>query len=122
MDEPAERSGMWVGIDVGKASLHLCAIDHGGQVLWHRRTANDENAIREVIAQFRGRGRRRVSWALDMTSGATALVITLLLGAGHRVAYVPGRLVSRIGGGLAGGRGQDRSARRANDRRDRADA
>ncbi|MGW4371520.1 IS110 family transposase [Nocardia takedensis] len=94
---------MWIGIDVAKASLYLCAMDRTGRVVWQRRIINDEGAIREVIGQVRGASSRKVGWALDMTSGATALVITLLLKARQRVVYVPGRLVSRVGGGIAGG-------------------
>ncbi len=95
---------MWVGVDVAKAGLHMCAMDAGGQVLWSRRVDNTEAAITQVIGEVTGpRRRRRVGWAVDMTSGATALLITLLLAARQPVAYVPGRLVSRIASGIAGG-------------------
>src|SRR5437899_2544321 len=98
------RPGLWIGIDVGKTHLHVCAIDPAGQPVWSQRTPNTEAAITQVITKAVGaRRRRRVAWALDMTSGATALPITLLTAAQQPVSYVPGRLVSRIAGGLAGG-------------------
>lgn len=107
--QPARRArsggpGLWVGIDVAKASLHLCALDQSGHTVWSRRIPNTEDAIRQAIIDAAGPGRRRtVVWALDMTSGATALPITVLAAALQPMRYVPGRLVARVSGGLAGG-------------------
>lgn len=100
----AGRPGLWIGIDVAKTSLHLCALDACGQVVWSRRIPNTEAAIRQAITDAAGPGRRRrVAWALDMTSGATALPITVLVAARQPLWYVPGQLAARVGGGLAGG-------------------
>lgn len=41
-------------------------------------------------------------WAVDMTSGEAGLLLTLLLGTGQPVWYVPGRLVNRMAGAFPG--------------------
>ncbi|PSR40905.1 hypothetical protein C7T36_00665 [Rhodococcus sp. AD45-ID] len=32
---------VWIGIDVGKASHHACAIDDTGKALWSQKVRND---------------------------------------------------------------------------------
>src|SRR3712207_5921142 len=46
--------------------------------------------------------RETVRWAVDMTSGAAGLLITLLRAAGQPIVYVPGRLVNRMAGAFPG--------------------
>lgn len=97
----AVREKIWVGIDVGKAGHHACAVDAAGKVVFGQKVVNGQAAIEELIARA-GRKAREVVWAVDLTSGAAGLLLTLLLGTGQPVLYVPGRLVNRMAGAFAG--------------------
>lgn len=92
---------IWVGIDVGKAGHHACAVDASGKVVFSQKVVNGQAAIEELIARA-GRQAREVAWAVDMTSGAAGLLLVLLLTAKASVVYVPGRLVNRMAGAFAG--------------------
>ena len=95
------RDKIWVGIDVGKSAHHACAVDAAGKVVFSRRVANGQAAIEELIARA-AKASTEVCWAVDMTSGVAGLLLTLLLGIGDKVVYVPGRLVNRMAGAFAG--------------------
>lgn len=95
------REMIWVGVDVGKAHHHACAVDETGKVVFSKRLANSQAEIEALIARA-GRSAGRVRWALDMTSGAAGLLLAVLLGAQAQVLYVPGRLVNRMSGAFAG--------------------
>ena len=97
----AVRERIWVGVDVGKAGHHACAVDDTGKVVFSQKVTNGQAAIEELIARV-GRKARAAVWAVDMTSGAAGLLLTLLLGTGQRVLYVPGRLVNRMAGAFPG--------------------
>lgn len=43
-----------------------------------------------------------VRWAIDLTSPMALLLITVLLGAGQPVTYVPGRVVNTMTHGFRG--------------------
>ncbi|MFG1888071.1 IS110 family transposase [Micromonospora sp. NPDC049051] len=91
----------WIGIDAGKSAHHATAVDDGGQVIWSQRVANDQAAIEELI----GKGLRtaeNVTWAIDLAGSPAALAIALLLSAGQRLVYVPGRTVHRMSGAFRG--------------------
>lgn len=99
---------LWVGIDVGKQFHHACAVDATGKTVFSRKVKNRQAAIEELItrtaakAGARADGGGDVTWALDMTSGAAALLVTLLVATGQPVLAVPGRLVNRMTGAFAG--------------------
>jgi transposase len=95
------RDKIWVGIDVGKSAHHACAVDETGKVVFSQQVANGQAAIETLIARA-GKAGREVVWAVDMTSGIAGLLLTLLLGTGQSVVYVPGRLVNRMAGAFAG--------------------
>lgn len=95
------RERIWVGIDVGKASHHACAVDGTGKVVFSQQVANGQAAIEALIARA-GKAGGEVSWALDMTSGTAGLLLALLWQTGHPVRYVPGRLVNRMSGAFPG--------------------
>lgn len=95
------REKIWVGIDVGKAGHHACAVDATGKVVFSQKVVNGQAAIEAVIARARGKA-AEVVWAVDMTSGAAGLLLTLLLATGQPVIYVPGRLVNRMAGAFPG--------------------
>ncbi|WP_110341022.1 IS110 family transposase [Prauserella flavalba] len=92
---------MWVGIDVGKGFHHACAVDENGKVVFSRKVANGQAAIEQLIARTAGKA-TEVVWAVDMTSGAAGLLLTLLWATGAPVLYVPGRLVNRMAGAFPG--------------------
>jgi hypothetical protein len=85
---------VWVGIDAGQASHHAAAVDAGGKRLWSVKVANDQRQVEELIGRGAGSaGGGEVRWAVDLFSPAAALLIAVLLTAGQRVVYVPGRVV-----------------------------
>ena len=97
----AVREKIWVGVDVGKASHHACAVDDTGKVVFSQKVVNGQAAIEELIVRA-GRKARAVVWAVDMTSGSAGLLLALLLGTAQPVLYVPGRLVNRMAGAFPG--------------------
>ncbi|MDS0141422.1 IS110 family transposase [Amycolatopsis sp. CM201R] len=102
---------VWVGIDVGKGFHHACAVDAAGKIVFSRKVANGQAAIKQLITRTTTKA-AEVVWAVDMTSGAASLLITLLLATGQPVVSVPGRLVNRMAGAFAGeGKTDARDAR-----------
>ncbi|MCU7731205.1 IS110 family transposase [Actinoplanes sp. KI2] len=95
------RERVWVGIDVGKAYHHACAVDATGKVVFSKRLANGQAEIEALIARA-GKAAGQVRWALDMTSGSAGLLLAVLRQAGAELVYVPGRLVNRMAGAFAG--------------------
>ncbi|WP_039803650.1 IS110 family transposase [Nocardia araoensis] len=95
------RQRIWVGIDVGKATHHVCVMDETGKVCWSGKFGNDQRAIEAIIARAHETG-IEVQWAIDLISPLAALLITVLLTAGESVAYVPGRVVATMTGILRG--------------------
>lgn len=95
---------LWVGIDVGKQFHHACAVDGRGKTVFSRKVKNRQSAIEELIARTAAKAgsNGEVVWALDMTSGSAALLVTLLVATGQPVLAVPGRLVNRMSGAFAG--------------------
>jgi transposase len=95
------REKIWVGIDVGKASHHACAVDGDGKVVFSTSVANGQAAIEALIARAEKAG-AQVVWALDMISGVAGMLLALLVDGQREVRYVPGRLVNRMAGAFAG--------------------
>lgn len=95
------RERIWVGIDVGKAHHHACAVDETGKVVFSKRLGNGQAEIEALIARA-GKAAGRVRWAVDMTSGSAGLLLAVLRQAGAELVYVPGRLVNRMAGAFAG--------------------
>lgn len=92
---------LWVGIDAGKTSHHLAVVDPLGEVLFSQRITNDQAAIAEAIATITASG-VKVSWAVDLTSATSALLLALLTAADQEVVYIPGRTVNRMAGTFSG--------------------
>ena len=92
---------VWVGIDVGKTSHHACAVDEAGKVVWTQKVANEQRVIEELIDRAH-RSVDQVRWAIDLTSPMALMLITVLLGAGQAVVYVPGRVVNTMTGAFRG--------------------
>ncbi|MFG3227274.1 IS110 family transposase [Kitasatospora sp. NPDC048194] len=96
-------SRIWAGIDSGKGHHRGLALDADGRTRLSRRVANDEpellNLIGDVLALADG---EPVTWAIDMTGGEPALLLSLLVANGQEVLYIPGRLVNRASDGYRG--------------------
>ncbi|WP_344589357.1 IS110 family transposase, partial [Kitasatospora paracochleata] len=96
-------SRIWAGIDSGKGHHHGLALDADGKTLLSRRVANDEpellQLVGDVLALASG---DQVTWAIDMTGGEPALLLSLLMSHGQEVLYIPGRLVNRASDGYRG--------------------
>lgn len=97
----AGHTKIWIGIDVGKAAHHACAVDETGKAVFTQRLINDQTAIEQVIARA-GQAAGEVQWAVDMTARGAQLLTTLLLTTRQPVAYVPGRVVNRMAAAFAG--------------------
>ncbi|RKT86918.1 Transposase IS116/IS110/IS902 family protein [Saccharopolyspora antimicrobica] len=95
------RPVIWVGIDAGKTIHHACAMDSEGKVVFSQKVTNDQTAIEQLIARA-NKTATEVRWAVDLTSNAAALLLAVLVTAGQRVAYVPGRVVNRMTGVFRG--------------------
>lgn len=95
------RDEIWVGIDVGKAAHHACAVDATGKVVFTKKLANGQADVEALIARA-GKAATGVHWAVDMVSGSAGLLLAVLLAAGAEITYVPGRLVNRMAGAYAG--------------------
>jgi Transposase len=82
------REQIWVGIDVGKAHHHACAVDETGKVVFSKRLVNGQAGFEALIARA-GKAAVQVRWALDMTSGAAGLLLAVLRQADAQVVDVP---------------------------------
>ncbi|MEV3927678.1 IS110 family transposase [Actinomadura coerulea] len=91
----------WAGMDIGRQHHHVAVVDTDGERLLSRRVANDEAALLEVIGQVMDVA-GQVTWAIDLHSSESALLLTLLLDHYQRVVYVPGMTVNRAAEGYKG--------------------
>jgi len=105
------RPEVWVGVDVGKATHHACAVDASGKTVFSQKLGNDQAAIEALIARA-GQAGQQVRWAIDLTSPMALLLITALLAADQTVTYVPGRVVNTMTHGFRGeGKTDDKDAK-----------
>jgi transposase len=95
------RPVVWIGVDVGKAHHHACAMDANGKIVFSQKVANDQGAIEQLVARA-AKSADEVRWAIDLTSSAGALLTAVLVAGGQRVVYVPGRVVNRMTGVFRG--------------------
>lgn len=93
MQEPVPVG--WAGIDVGKGHHWVCLIDVEGRTLWSSKVINDEADILEAIGQVRSRA-EQVTWAVDVTSTMSGLLLALLAAHDQVIKYVPGRVVNKM--------------------------
>lgn len=93
---------VWAGVDVGKEHHWVCAVDDSGKVMLSRRLVNDEQPIRELVAEIDELA-ERVSWTVDLTTVYAALVLTVLADAGKTVRYLAGRAVWQASATYRGG-------------------
>lgn len=81
-------SRIWAGIDRGKGHHHGLALTADGKTLLSRRVANDEPELLKLIGDVLDLADGRpATWAIDMTGGEPALLLTLLINHGQKVLY-----------------------------------
>jgi transposase len=96
-----QRTRVWAGIDAGKAHHWAAVVDDTGATVWSRKITNDESAILAALGDILGLA-DEVSWAVDISGTASALLLALLAAHGQHVVYVPGRTVNRMSGAYRG--------------------
>jgi transposase len=92
---------LWIGVDIGKTHHHVAAVDGDGRLVYSRRVANDESALLTVMAEVSTHG-RPVCWAVDVTNGLSALLLTLLWRRQVQVRYVSGTVAFHMAAAFAG--------------------
>jgi len=97
----------FAGIDVGKEFHWVVAVGEKGEELLSRRVENTQEDLLSVMAEV-GILAEHIRWALDMTFGPAALALALLVSEDQEVFYVPGLVVNRSRGALAGETKTDR--------------
>jgi transposase len=85
-------SQLWAGVDVGKEHHWVCVINDKGTVVLSRKLINDEQPIRELIAEVDALS-QEVSWTVDLTTVYASLLLTVLADTGKPVRYLAGRAV-----------------------------
>ena len=96
---------VWAGVDVGKEQHWVCVVDDTGAVVLSRKLVNDEQQIRELVADVDALG-AQVSWTVDLTTVYASLLLTVLADAGKSVRYLSGRQVWQASGTYRGGEGK----------------
>lgn len=91
----------WAGVDVGKGFHHVVAVGADGGGLFSQRVAKDERPLAEVIGKAGARA-EVVTWAIDLHSSESALLVALLLDRGQTVMYLPGLTVNRAASSYRG--------------------
>lgn len=83
---------LWAGVDVGREHHWVCVVDAAGAAVLSRKLVNDEQSIRELIAEVDELG-PQVSWTVDLTMTYATLLLTVLTDLGKSVRYLAGRAV-----------------------------
>lgn len=96
---------LWAGVDVGKEHHWVWVVDDAGSAVLSRKVVNDEQQIRDIIAEVDGLG-AQVSWTVDLTTVYAALLLTVLADAGKPVRYLAGRAVWQASAVYRGGEGK----------------
>ncbi|KAA5824573.1 IS110 family transposase [Saccharopolyspora hirsuta] len=90
---------VWVGIDVGKEVHWAWVVDDEGTCMLSRRVANDETDLLTLIAEVTELGANEITWAVDLTTAESALLLAILWSHGQKVRYLPGKAVNRAAAG-----------------------
>src|SRR5688500_1702128 len=86
------RAQVWAGVDAGKGHHWAAVVDETGATVWSKKIDNDETAILTAIGEIMNLA-EQVSWAVDISGTASALLLALLAAYGLTAVYVPGRTV-----------------------------
>jgi transposase len=94
---------LWAGVDAGKSGHHCVVIDADGNRLLSQRVDNDEAELLDLISKVGALADGgEITWAIDLNGGGAALLISLLIAAGQRLLYIPGRTVYHAAGSYRG--------------------
>ncbi len=99
MNPPRARA--WAGVDAGKGHHWAAVVDDTGATLWSKKIDNDETAIWTALGEILALA-EEVSFAVDISGTASALLLALLAAHGISAVYVPGRTVNRMSGAYRG--------------------
>ena len=83
-----------IGLDVGQATHHACALDPDGKRLVDREIENTETAMRGVFAEMTAKG--RVLVVVDQLHSIGALPVAVAQAMGIDTAYLPGLSMRRL--------------------------
>lgn len=86
---------VFLGVDVGKTSHYAVALDRDGSVLASRAVAQDEQAIRQLLADLAG-DPSRILLVVDQPATVGALMVAVARDAGVQVGYLPGLAMRRL--------------------------
>ncbi|MEV0362575.1 IS110 family transposase [Nocardia fusca] len=95
------RARAWAGVDAGKGHHWAAVVDDTGATLWSKKIDNDETAILTALGEILALA-EEVSFAVDISGTASALLLALLAAHGISAVYVPGRTVNRMSGAYRG--------------------
>jgi transposase len=95
------RARAWAGVDAGKGHHWAAVVDATGTTLWSKKIDNDETAILTALGEILALA-EEVSFAVDISGTASALLLALLAAHGISAVYVPGRTVNRMSGAYRG--------------------
>lgn len=88
------RFGVYLGLDVGKAEHHACALSAEGKRLHDKALPQDEAKLRELFTRLAAKG--RVLVVVDQPASIGALAVTVARAEGLGIAYLPGLAMRRI--------------------------
>ena len=101
MIENYDSVDVFIGVDVGKGEHHAVALDRAGKQLFDKALPNEEAKLRDLIGQFKERG--RVLFVVDQPATIGALPIAVAQAENVLVGYLPGLAMRRIADLHAGG-------------------
>lgn len=87
-----ERTAVYLGVDIGKASHYAVAVDETGTVIYRAAIANEEAALRGLVAWAH---EHQAMVVVDQPGGIAALVLQLGWDAGVPVGYLHGLAMAR---------------------------
>ena len=94
MIENYDSVDVFIGVDVGKGEHHAVALDRAGKQLFDKALPNEEAKLRDLIGQFKERG--RVLFVVDQPATIGALPIAVAQAENVLVGYLPGLAMRRI--------------------------
>lgn len=94
MDQDHLSIGVFVGVDVGKASHHAVALTTAGDKLLDEALPQDEARLRTMIGRLMAYG--RVLLVVDQPATIGALPLAVARDMGVQVGYLPGLAMRRI--------------------------
>lgn len=90
-----EQVHVFLGVDVGKASHYAVALDPSGAVLLSQAVAQDEQAIRQLLADL-AEHPSQILMVVDQPATVGALIVAVARDAGVQVGYLPGLAMRRL--------------------------